>query len=51
MKLTAEKRVNIKNDSGQVFPFQAQYVTARVFTADGYDYGFLKAPEPRVLAS
>jgi len=51
VKLTAEKRVNIKNDLGQVFPFQAQYVTARVFTADGYDYGFLKAPEPRVLAN
>jgi len=51
VKLTAEKRVNIRNDLGQVFPFQAQYVTARVFTADGYDYGFLKAPEPRVLAS
>jgi len=51
VKLTAEKRVNIKNDSGQVFPFQAQYVTARVFTADGYDYGFLKAPEPRVLTN
>ena len=51
VKLTAEKRVNIKNDSGQVFPFQAQYVTARVFSADGYDYGFLKAPAVRVLAN
>ena len=50
VKLTAEKRVSIKNDLGQVFPFQAQYVTARVFTADGYDYSFLKAPAARVLA-
>ena len=51
MKLNGEKRVNIKNDLGHGFPFQAQYVAARVFTADGYDYGFLKAPEPRVLAN
>ena len=49
VKLTAEKRVSIKTDSGQVFPLQAQYVTARVFTADGYDYGSLKVPASRML--
>ena len=49
--MNKETRVGIKDNAGKVFLFQAQYVTARVFTADGYDYGFLKAPEPRVLTN
>ena len=34
----------------KVFFFQTKYITATVFNADGYDYGFLKLPEWRVTA-
>ena len=34
----------------KVFFFQTKYITATVFSADGYDYGFLKLPEWRVTA-
>jgi hypothetical protein len=47
MNVTKYQEILVSNSAKinalcQVFPFQAQYVTARVFTADGYDYGFLK---------
>jgi len=29
------------------FLFQTKYITAKLFSADGYDYGFLQPPEPR----
>ncbi len=29
------------------FPCALTYVTGKLFTADGYDYGFLKVPESR----
>ena len=45
-------RVVIKyKGNGKAFPCALTYVTGKLFTADGYDYGFLKAPEPRVLAN
>ena len=50
-RLNKKTRVGVKDNDGNNFLFQAKYVTARVFTADGYGYGFLKAPESRVLAS
>jgi hypothetical protein len=45
-----EKRQE-KGKKKAIFLFQTKYITAKLFSADGYDYGFLKAPEPRVLAS
>ena len=50
-RLNKETRVGVKDNVGNTFLFQAKYVTARVFTADGYDYGFLKVPAARVLAN
>jgi len=45
-------RVVIKyKGNGKNFPCALTYVTGKLFTADGYDYGFLKAPVPRVLAN
>ena len=45
-------RVVIKyKGNGKNFPCALTYVTGKLFTADGYDYGFLKVPETRVLAN
>ena len=43
-------RVTIKyKGNGKAFPCALTYVTGKLFTADGYDYGFLKVPASRVL--
>ena len=45
-------RVVIKyKGNGKNFPCALTYVTGKLFTADGYDYGFLKVPEPRNLSN
>ena len=50
VSLTDETRVRIRKSTGKIFPFQAKYITNKIFSADGYDYGFLKLPERQITA-
>ena len=47
VSLTDETRVRIRKSTGKVFPFQAKYINNKIFSADGYDYGFTEPVEYR----
>ena len=47
---TNKPMAGFKSKAGSRIVCNTKYMT-KLFNMDGYDYGFLKAPEPRVLAN